>query len=239
MAMNCEEFRKAVDADPSYDGGGAHLAGCAACRAYQAEMLALDARILRALAVDVPEAALPELPAIDTAGVTAIGGRRARQAPAWLALAAALVAAAFLGLRMLDPFAPQGAALADQILAHLPHEAFAVRVTDEAVSYARLGSVVANDVAQFDRGAALITYAQSCEINGKQVPHLVMQGESGPVVIILMPEEGVPGPLPFGDGSVDGVILPVGSGSIAIIGAKGQRVEDVEREVLDSITWQS
>ena len=106
-----------------------------------------------------------------------------------------------------------------------------------AVPDGRLRSVVAGDVAEFDRDKALITYAQTCVINGRDVPHLVMQGERGPVTILLMPGEKVAGAAPLDDASWHGVILPVGNGSIAIIGGRDEAIDDIEQTVLNSVTW--
>jgi hypothetical protein len=235
--MNCDEYRQAISAEPRFDGGAGHAAGCESCREYRDEMLALDARIARALAIDVPPLDMPDLQDVDTSKVTRIGRGRLSP-PAWLAVAATIVLASFVGVRLFDGGGGD-TSLPGQILAHLPHESFAVKVSNEAVPAERLRSVVATDVARFDSGSALITYAQTCEINGRDVPHLVMQGENGPVVIILMPEEKVSAALPFGDGNVQGVILPVGSGSIAIVGSPGESFDDVERTVLNSVTWKT
>ena len=43
--MNCNEYREAVAADPSFDGGGAHVSGCTPCQEYRDEMMSLDLRI--------------------------------------------------------------------------------------------------------------------------------------------------------------------------------------------------
>ena len=67
--MNCEEYREAIGADPNFDGGATHVAECEACQAYRREMLALDAQIGRALAIDVPELQMPELEDVDTDNV--------------------------------------------------------------------------------------------------------------------------------------------------------------------------
>ena len=79
-------------------------------------------------------------------------------------MAATVVLAAFLGVRVLSP-GIEYESLAEEILAHLDHEPYALRVTDVAVSDARLTSVVPANVAQMDHSAGLITYAQSCVIN--------------------------------------------------------------------------
>ena len=92
-------------------------------------------------------------------------------------------------------------------------------------------------IATMDHDAGLITYAQSCIINGRVVPHLVIQGERGPVTILLMPEEKISGAQSFGDEDIQGVILPVGNGSIAIIGGAGERLDGIQERVRNSVTW--
>nr|NIS41235.1 DUF3379 domain-containing protein [Desulfuromonadales bacterium] len=101
-----------------------------------------------------------------------------------------------------------------------------LQVTGVAVSDRRLRSVVPANVADFDRSTSLISYAQSCIINGRTVPHLVVQGAKGPVTVLLMPEEEVGEAIELRGENIQGVILPVGDGSIAIIGEAEERIED-------------
>lgn len=232
----CEEYREAVGADPSFDGGASHLASCASCQAYRRDMQALDEQLGRAMALNVPELRMPELPDIDTSNVTALPRRRFGT-PAWLAVAATVTIAAFIGFRGLDGGLPADASLAEQIVEHISHEPYALKITNEAVSDRRLARVVPATIATMDHSAGLITYAQSCIINGHKVPHLVIQGAQGPVTILLMPEEEVDGNSEFSDDNVNGVILKVGDGSIAIIGEKGESLETIEERVKNSVTW--
>jgi len=234
--MNCEEYREAIGADPSFDGGAGHVAECAECRAYRSEMLALEQRIGRALAIEVPQLVMPELPEIAADNVVTLGPARRVARPAWFALAATVALAAVLGVRMLTGGIEYDS-LADEVLAHVDHEPYAMRVTDRPVSDERLAEVVASDVARLDHRGGLITYVQTCVINGHEVPHLVIQGERGPVMILLMPDEMIEQAVPLSDETSRGVILPVGNGSIAIIGGREERLERIEKSVLDSVTW--
>jgi len=235
-AMNtCEEYREAIAAEPSFDGGAGHLSSCASCQAFRDEMLALDEQIGRVLAISVPEFDMPELGDIDTANVTALPQRRFG-APAWLAAAASVTLAAFIGFQMLGG-GVSNSVLAEQIIAHIDHEPFSFRETANPVSEQRLERVIPANVAVLDHSAGLITYAQSCIINGHEVPHLVLQGERGPITILLMPEEKVSAAQSIIGESVNGVILPVGNGSIAIIGEKGESLERIEEKITNSVTW--
>jgi hypothetical protein len=153
-------------------------------------MRALDQKIARALALSVPELRIPDLPDIDTTGVVPLDARRRFTAPVWLAVAATLVLAAFIGVRIIGGNVTYPT-LADEIIAHLDHEPYALRVTDEPVDARRLAKVVPANVATMNHDAGLITYAQTCVINGRKIPHLVIQGEQGPVTILLLPDEAV------------------------------------------------
>ena len=231
----CEEYREAIAAEPSFDGGAAHLSQCASCQAFRAEMLALDLKISSALAISVPELKLPELPELDTSKVTAMPLRRFAQ-PAWLAVAATVTLAAFIGFGMFGSDV-SNATLAEQILVHIDHEPGAFRVVDEAVTDKRPARVVPANIATLNHSAGLITYARSCLINGREVPHLVIQGEFGPITILLMPGEKITGAQTIEGENVHGIILPVGDGSIAIIGEVGEHLERIEKQVMNSVTW--
>ncbi len=88
-----------------------------------------------------------------------------------------------------------------------------------------------------DRGIGLISYAQTCVINGMKIPHLVLQGKKGPITLLLMPDEKVSGPVSLTGESVNGVILPLGDGSIAIIGERDEQIQDLEQRVVDAVEW--
>lgn len=234
--MNCEDYRQAIAADPSYGGGDAHLSACEDCRAFRDEMRALDRKIGRALAIEVPSLSMPELPEIDTADVVPLAGHPRNTMPAWMAVAAVLVLGAFIGMRMLGGNVTYPS-LADEIVAHLDHEPYALRVTDKPVSDRRLAKVVPASVATMNHDAGLITYAQTCVINGRDIPHLVIQGERGPVTILLLPEEAIDDAVRLEGENINGVLVPVGAGSIAIIGERDERLDSIQKNVVNSVTW--
>jgi len=234
--MNCEDYRQATSAEPSFDGGASHVSECADCQAFRREILALDSTIASALSIDVPELQMPELAEIEFDNVVSIEPSRRRIAPVWLAAAATIVIGVVLGFRMIGNDVVYES-LADEIIAHLDHEAAALVVTDTPVSDGKLSKVVPANIAQLDHSAGLITYAQSCEINGKTVPHLVMQGQSGPVTILLMPDERISAAVDLSGEHIRGVLLPVGDGSIAIIGDRSERLAPIRDSVVNSVMW--
>ncbi len=202
-------------------------------------MQALDVRIIAALAIDVPELKMPELPTMKGEDkVVDLASRRPIRwtTPAWIGLAASVVLATVLGVRMTNTGMEDGT-LAEQVVAHLDYEPRALTVTDVVVSDQRLYSVVRPAIATLDRELGLITYVMSCKINGREVPHLVIQGKKGPVTILLMPDEMVDMPIRLEGKSIEGVILPVGDGSIAIIGERGERIDELKTRVTETVKW--
>jgi len=239
--MKCEQYRQAVAAEPAFDGAAEHVSVCAECQAFRDEMRALDAGIAKALQLELPTLTLPELPPIDVQdndaqdNVVSLASRRSLPMPGWIALAASVMLAAFIGIRMFAGV--DNISLADEVLAHLDHDPAALVVSTTPVSDERLIEAVPESVAHMDHSAGLITYAKSCEINGKTVPHLVIQGEFGPITILLMPEEKIAVAQTLDGDNVHGVLLPVGNGSIAIIGARDEPLERIEKSVLSSVAW--
>ena len=233
--ITCDRAKEAMAAEPSSADVMDHVADCASCRGFHQDMLELDAKISRALAIPVPPLTMPELEPLDTGKVAVLPTRR-MTAPAWIAVAATIAIVAVFGFRMQADLISQSS-LADEIVAHLEHEPYAFRNTDTAVPDDRLARVVPASVATLDHSAGLITYAQSCIINGERVPHLVIQGEHGPVTILLMQNQRVSRAQKISGESINGVILPVGSGSIAIVGDDDEDLEKIETKMKNSVTF--
>jgi len=240
--MKCEEYREAVAADPSasFEGGLEHSANCESCSAFAAEMQAFDARIAAALNIDTPNLQMPELPEIEDDNVVDLpfGRKSAMTTPTWLAIAATVILAVFVGFRAVDGiYTPDGLSLADEVLAHLDHEPGALVVTNVAVSNDQLSKVMQRSSGTIDPNVGLVSYATSCMINGKLVPHLVLQGKKGPITLLLMPEEMIDGATTLDGKGVNGVILPMGDGSIAIIGERDEPLTELEERIINSVEW--
>ncbi|MGI9220442.1 MAG: DUF3379 family protein, partial [Woeseiaceae bacterium] len=211
--MNCDDYKQAIGADPKFDGGAQHVAECESCQAYRREMLALDQTISRALAIDVPDLQMPELEEVDTEKVVSLESRRKMMTPVWFAAAATVLVAAFVGFQLGGGSGYD--TLAEEVLAHVDHTPAALIPTDRKISDDKLQRVVPATIADLDHSAGLITFAETCPIAGNDVPHLVIQGKTGPITIMLLPNEKISEAISLNDEDSHGVILPVGDGSIA------------------------
>ena len=243
--MNCEDYIEAIAADPygTIEGGAEHVASCASCATFLADMQAMDNTIVKALAISVPEMKLPELPSVgEDDNVVSIAARQKPgfSMPTWVGLAAGVVLAAVVTFQYMPDATISEQDLAGQILAHMDHEPWAMVATNVAVSEDRVDRVFSQSGGTMEAEIGLVSYASSCIINGRQIPHLVIQGKNGPVTLLLMPEEMVSSPISIDGEGVQGVILPFGeggSGSIALIGEREFNAEELKDRVVNSVEW--
>lgn len=240
--MNCTEYKEAITADPteSFDDGAAHAAACESCATYREAVREFDEKIAAALEIEVPPLKMPDLPALDDSNVVSLPAKKAPflTPPAWIGIAASVALAAVILVQLLPTSTDRhDQILTAQVLEHLDHERETMVVTNVSVSDDRLTSVVPPTIGTLDRDIGLVSYAQSCVINGKVVPHLVIQGKNGPVTLLLMPEEMINGALSLEGESVHGVILPHGAGSIAIIGERAESLDEIEQNIVNSVEW--
>ena len=127
--------------------------------------------------------------------------------------------------------------LESQVLAHVDHEPMALLPSNTPVDDGKLQRVVPANIATMNHNSGLITFAETCPINGHQVPHLVLQGKTGPITILLLPDEMISESKILDGENVHGVIVPVGSGSVAIIGTREEQLDEVEKNVVNSVAW--
>lgn len=256
--MNCEEFEKSVLAQPDADSDDRrqHANACPDCDKLLVRVRKLERRLSALMAVPVPSTitgALPDMQTLEQgAGAAGNDGavenvvplrpkaRRGVGTTARLALAASVALAALLVMRQFDVDAPlnPGVQLAESVIEHIGPELGAMRPVSTSVGAGKLSAVLTPAGATLGDDVALVSYAKSCVINGRLVPHLVMQGADGPVTVLLMPEERVDGPVSIMRDGLEGVILPVGdSGSIAIIGRDAASVEAVRERALAAVSY--
>jgi len=80
--------------------------------------------------------------------------------------------------------------------------------------------------------AVEVRYAGICDIRRRPGAHLVLAGERGPVTVLLMPDERVSQRAPLRTGDLEGVVLPVDGGSMAIVGSRGEPLNALAVEML-------
>ena len=227
--MDCLQFRRTAGADPEHLDAAArtHAESCPRCAAHLGELRSLDARILAALEVPVPGA--PSAPGASSAPIVGLDRRR------WLALAASIVAGVMVGT-LLWVAGPQNS-LARDLVEHLGHEPEALVVTDRPEDAAVLEDVLERGGIRLRPGIGTVSYANTCLFRGRRVPHLVVQTDGGPVTVMVLRHERPARPVRFDEGGHSGQIVPVGPGSIAVIGGAEADLAQVTATVTEAVTW--
>ncbi len=221
--MNCQEFRRAAGADPQHlaTAAEAHLRDCPACAQYLAEIVDLDARLKRALAVSVP----PARPRVAVASRQRV-----------LALAASVLFAVAIGVTGWLAFAPRG--LAADVVEHMRGEPESWASATPA-SDATLEAAMQRGDAWFTTMPGRFVYVRSCWFRGHYVPHLVLATDQGPVTLLLLRHEKLRERKAFDEDGYRGVLLPVDAGAVAVVTHGTPLSEDVAKRVAASIQWTS
>jgi hypothetical protein len=234
--MNCETFREQLNADPirENDEFDRHAETCDACQAYRARLMRTEMLIQKAL----------RFPVNAVAEQSARAPVRRSRVTGWLRLASGVaavlvVSATFWVLRGPGPeLTPE--ALAFEVANHWYHEPESWVEGEAQVDLAQLARVL-DGTAQINLSELrTVSYAESCLVAGEWIPHLVIQGEQGPYMVLLMPDRTLASPVPLElpDEGLSGRIVPAGAGSIAVFGGgPTAETDQLEASILSAVNW--
>jgi len=213
----CRHARLQIGGDPQGLSAdvAAHLSTCAECTRFRAETLALDARLRAALELPLPQFRKAVPPA-----------RR-------FALAASVVLAMIIAGGFWV-FRPQPA-LADEVVAHVLEEAGSWD-QQKLLPGSAVADVLRTAGVQFDATLPVV-YAYACPFHGHRVPHLVIQTDNGPMTVMLLAHEPVSQRTEFAENGLHGVLLPAGSGSVAVLMRHGEVPADVAARIVSAARW--
>jgi hypothetical protein len=222
--MNCEIYRERLFADPAAADSelAAHEAACSACRAFATRARRAEQLIQHALRFDPAAVG-------DAQRVSATTNRRL----AWAGLTAGFVGAVSIWFAATTSRPTPTEVLVAEVLAHWDHEPEAWKVTNVSVDANSLERVLAGQ-ARIDLGSlGQVSYANSCRVAGQWMSHLVIQSDRGPVMLLVIPEQHVDGPIPLQlpEQGIGGSLRPLGRGSIAVLGEDAQSLAPIERRI--------
>jgi len=222
--MEHAEFRRLFGANPKRTEPEVlkHLATCAECAKYAADMQRIDQMVLGALEVPAP-APGPKPWEIEQTG---------RRIP-WLAIAASVLvviagAAMWVGHRR--------DALIVEVVKHADRERDVLIVSDKRVAEEKVQHTMAKAGAHM-ASSLPFSIARTCKIRGVTAPHFVMQTTDGAVAILLLSKERVLVSQSFTEMGYQGELVPAGKHSIAVIGTSKAAVEQAAELATQSIEW--
>jgi len=220
--MNHEEFQRITGADPTHlnEALRQHLAHCAECVEYYADVLSLESRLRSALEISVPYR--PLLPARDSPAVWRYG------------LAAAFALVTIASLAMLVGFPRQ--ALARAVARHVDHEPSAF-VQTQPIDPTELERVLKASHVALRPDGPTVTYANHCELRGHSAFHFAVLAAHGPVVVMVLADDPVSSRQLFSEHGYEGELRPAPRGSIAIVGKHSEDFDAVAASVTARIRY--
>ncbi len=228
--MNCLEFRRLCNTDLGHQDGDflRHGRECPQCATLVMATKRFN-RVLRgALNVEVPEELVPRV-------VLKQSFFQARRRRSYAMAASILLAIGIAGGLFMMPW---GTPLDQVVVAHIKTESAYLQEKRE-ISDDQLTRLFRAFGGELRGNIGKANYADTCKIRNKRGAHLVLAGRKGPVTVLLMPNESVSGRVPVHSSIFDGVIIPVGVGSMAIVGARGESLDEVEMRLTSAVQWRS
>ncbi len=218
----CLQFRRQYLADPySQDPETLrHKRECRACAGLVAEQAQLESSLIEAINVEIPE----RLPARIILAQTTHQSRKYR----FLAVAATVMLAVSAIMAFLVK--PHTSSLDKTVIAHIENEIDHLGDTGR-VPQTRVVRLLGNVGVEVRRSFGVVRFASLCPIRKHRGGHLIIAGEKGPVTILLMPGEAIAERRTVESGGFRGIIVPMGHGSMAIVGEAGEPLEQIEQRL--------
>ncbi len=231
--MNCTDYKRLISSDPGNRGAevAAHRLACRSCAAHTERMQQLDRNLRDAMMLNVPDG----LESRVMATVTGATSSRRR----WYAIAAGAVAGLAISFGLLNGNRTPASPLGDSIVAHIVHEPHLLVPSAQIMARPKLTGVLERAGVELTGDPGPVTYAGLCEFRGHLVPHMVVQGTSGPVTVLVLPNESIGGPVTIDKDGFQGTIVPVKGGSIAVVGGEGEATEAVKQRFVNLVEWQT
>jgi hypothetical protein len=265
--MTHDEARILSGGDPEQPSAEllAHLSTCAECQAYREQMLALNAKLRRALEMDWQKVQRtnPGTPPALPTGTAPEEALTAQPAAAQVAAPSAPGPSSVTVLKRKAPAPvprqkrPRLFALAASIAAALvgaftlwlsrPPESLAAEIVThvegepgswyktQPVSADRLAAVLRKSGVKLGTGMDPVVYANSCWFRGHFVPHFVVTTKQGPVTVMILLNEKAAAAQQFKEDGYTGLLVPARTGSVAVISRTPMALEQPARDVVRAL----
>ncbi len=243
--INCTTFAQRLGSNPGTidESMSAHASSCASCSTLQVELTQFDSTLRVAFDIEVP-AGLGQLP-VEVAQLEATDSvvplKRADAQPSFsmnkpvFALAATLLlgVGVFFGSQLSKISNP----LPQAVIAHVEHEPNLLQEDWSVVPASRVNAVLTSGNVSLNGDIGTVRHAGLCSFRGNKVVHVVVQSSNGPVTVMLLPKEKTEGITSFDEEGYRGVLIPVGEGSIAVIGDNEKSTDEVRNNFTDKVAW--
>lgn len=228
--MNCLEFRRRLGAEPDCRDTDfvTHRESCENCAAAAIRAGEFERELRRAVLLPVPEGLNARIAVRQSfAPRRAVVGWRTG-----LSLAASLLVAFGLGV-LLPPLLTSNSLSGDieQHVLAIPHPLPAEGHVGDATVAVMLEALG----MRTDQPIGDVRAASICAVRDRTVAHFILQGQLGPLDVVVIPGEQLASRQTLSGPGLSGVMVPVQGGALALLGAPGEPLEALERGLEHSV----
>ena len=232
--MNCLDFRRITETEPASDIQDflRHKQECPVCASYALRAAHFESQLKEAFEVAVPEQLASKIlmrHAFAERGERPVWRRHFPQFAAAILVTLSVIAAGFVAVNR-EPGLDE---IVISLIQDAPYALSAkgpVHATEILAALRPVGVSVYGEIGP-------VTFASRCFVRGNLAGHLVLKGATAPVTIFLIPSEQVAKRTAVTSPHLSGILLPNGPGTIAIIGAPGEVLEDIEARIQEVVRW--
>lgn len=236
--MNCLEFRRQLLTEPGAVDPSlvAHEHDCEQCGLFAQNEARLERSLKEALSIDVPKG-LAERIKMRQGIVEEVHRKHVR--PWKYALAASLllvtVIVVFIGYQT-QRLSETEALLQQAVFDHIRGELQSL-VAQQDIELEQLNLLLKPLGGRASSKIGKVNYASRCEINEHLGVHFIVDGRSGPVTVIFISNEQVKRDSRIKNARFDGMLIPAGKGSLAIVGERGEVLNELTERLKNNIKW--
>ena len=196
------------------------------------ELKILDKKIADAMQVEPPEGLAERIKLNQQLGAHT---HKTKQYRLMLSIAASILIVFSVVFAFLSPTG--GKDLTKEVLVHVYDELDHLE-ENHHYSIDRANLMFASHGGKFNHSIGELRYVGSCDIAKKPGLHMVLEGEKGPVTVMMMPQSKIEKAIQIADSRFQGSIEPTMKGSYAIVAERGEKIEQVKQAVNSSLSWQ-
>lgn len=103
---------------------------------------------------------------------------------------------------------------------------------------ARLAAVTTQPMNAEEAALLAVSFAKDCYVAKQRTTHLVVQGSTGPVNVMMIPAQVVEDEVQIADRRFSGLLTPGAAGTLVVVGNKQEPLTDTRDLVAHSLHWQ-
>ena len=136
------------------------------------------------------------------------------------------------------PQSPPQRALSQEVVT-LINEATHALVPQDPVQLEAIRAALRPAGVSIEKSIGVVTFASPCVVRGKLAGHLVLRGRLAPISVLLSPGAQLRSPQTVDAPDLHGLVVPSSAGTIAIVGAPGEELDELVEQLLSAVLWQA